>query len=160
MHNMGSLLFSPRELVATDGCIVFEKHIHLRCVSNEALPPMFQYHVPSHEWRPLSVQRADYRPHMGQTGLAFHRLHCSVWHTLSDYELPASFQPLLPISANKNASQEVSSLHGSFQCRSHPTSSRVLSPNHPHLILGSLKYSLPKKGYLFFRDNLKSRGLT
>jgi hypothetical protein len=36
---------------------------------------MFQHRVPSHGWRPLSVQIADDRPHMGRTGLAFLGLH-------------------------------------------------------------------------------------
>jgi hypothetical protein len=86
-------------------------------------------HAPSHGWQPLSVQRADYRPHMAQTGLAFHGLHKGAPAVLfgtsrQTTNFPASFQPLLSISAN-SVSQEVWSLHGSFQRRSHPTSSRV-----------------------------------
>jgi hypothetical protein len=61
------------------------------------------------------------------------------------------FSLFLPIVRPNSASQEVAPLHGSFQRRSHPALSRIPNWNHPHMILGSLKYSLPKKGDPFFQ---------
>jgi hypothetical protein len=151
---MVSLPFSPRELVATDGCIVFDKHIHLCYVRNEALPPMFHHRVPSHGWQQLFFRErmTDHTwdklvlPFMCSTKVRqlFCLAHLIRLQTFRQASNHCSLFP--PIVHPKRFC-----LHGCFQRRSHPTLSRVPSPNHPHMILGSLQYSLPKEGYPFLQ---------
>jgi hypothetical protein len=82
MHNTCSLPFSPIEHVAADGCIVFDKHICLRCVRKEALPPCsstmflamgascfpFRERITDHTWDKLVLPFMD--------SMKVHQLFC------------------------------------------------------------------------------------
>jgi hypothetical protein len=145
--------------VVTDGCIVFDKHICLRCVRNEALPPcsctmflamggdhfLFRERITDHTWDKLVLSFMD-STKVRQLFCLAHLVRLQTSQQGSNH-----CSPFLPIVRPKR----VCLYMAAFSYRSHLTSSRVPSLNHPHVILSSLKYSLPKKGYPFLQRPLQ-----
>jgi hypothetical protein len=161
--------------VATDRCIVFDEHIRLRCVKNEAPTRIFQHRVPS--------QVVAWWWHGGGVVVAWwwRRVSVQTDHTWDKLVLPImvstkvcqlfSLVHLVRLRTSRQASNHCSL----FLLIVHPQRLRLFmaafsagviqhcpeskTRTIPTLFLAASSIASPKKVTLFFRDDLKSQGL-